>query len=275
MNILNAWFFICSPLVQVRRYKSSCSALPRFKTVQWVAALWCIFVSTEALSQQVAIASPISIPPYIFSDSDTGIQLDIVRESLIIAGHSLKVLYTSNNRGLSTLKTKKADGMINVPAGNSDLYYSESTIEYQNGVIALKKRNLELTQISDLRRYRVVGFQNASNYFGEAFKTMTQQNSRYDEVVNQLAQLNMLFKRRCDLIVMDHRIFNHYLNTHKEELGFEQKTVFYELLPPSPRYVAFHDKALRDSFNKGLTQLKESGRHQVIIDSYLRETDVP
>jgi polar amino acid transport system substrate-binding protein len=231
---------------------------------------FCIAFSTDSFSQPITIASPISIPPYVFSDSDTGIQLDIVRESLTIAGHSLKVMYASNNRGLNFLKAKVADGMINVPAGVPDLYYSASTIEYQNGVLALKSRKLVLSDVSDLQTLRIVGFQNASNYFGSEFKQLTQSNKNYDEVVNQLAQLNMLFKRRCDVVVMDHRIFNFHLNNNKTESGFDQETVFYNILPPSPRYVAFHNKALRDSFDKGLKELKASGRHQAIINSYLR-----
>lgn len=239
---------------------------------RWVTVLFCLLMSAQTLSQQVTIASSGSIPPYVYSESDNGIQLDIIREALTLSGHSLKIRYLSNNRGLSFLKTKNVDGVINVPAGISHLFYSDSTIEYQNGVTALKSSELKISEISDLQALRVVGFQNASNYFGAEFKAMSLKNDHYDEVVNQLAQLNMLFRNRCDAIVMDHRIYNYYFNTYKDELGFNQATVFYKILPPSPRYVAFHNEALRDSFNKGLQQLKESGRHQEIIDQYLHST---
>jgi len=257
---------------QIREYSG---IRRKIRHTRWVIGCFCLLASAQTLSQQVTIASSGSIPPYVYSESDTGIQLDIVREALTISGHTLKVMYLSNNRGLSFLKTKNVDGVINAPAGASDLYYSESTIEYQNGITVLKSRKLKISDISDLHALRVVGFQNASNYFGEEFKAMSQKNDHYDEVVNQLAQLNMLFRNRCDAIVMDSRIFDHYFNTYKEELGFNQATVFYKILPPSPRYVAFHNEALRDQFNKGLKQLKESGRHQAIIDSYLHQPYEP
>lgn len=239
--------------------------------IRWVTVFLCLFMSAQIHAQQLTLASSGSIPPYVYSESDTGIQLDIIREALTISGHTLKVMYLSNKRGLNFLKTKNVDGVINVPAGASDLYYSDSTIEYQNGITVLKNRNLKISDISDLHTLRVIGFQNASNYFGKEFKAMTQKNDHYDEVVNQLAQLNMLFRNRCDAIVMDHRIFDHYFNTYKNEPGFNQATVFYNILPPSPRYVAFHNEALRDQFNKGLKQLKNSGRYQAIINSYLHQ----
>lgn len=241
------------------------------RCIGWALTIWGVFFSSQTLSQQVTLASSISIPPYVIVESDTGIQLDIVRESLARSGHTLKVLYASNKRALSFLKTKNVDGMINVPSGTPGLYYSDSTIEYQNGIIALESRNLAIVEIQDLRDLRVVGFQNASNYFGSEFKAMTEQNQSYDEVVNQLAQLNMLFKQRCDAIVMDKRIFNYYHNTYMDELGFDKSTRFYNILPPSPRYVAFHDESLRDRFNAGLKELKASGRYQEIVNSYLNE----
>ena len=109
------------------------------KYIQVGVALCYLVVSDSLYAQQVFIASPISIPPYVFSESDTGIQIDIVKESLANAGHTPRLFYVSNNRGLNFLETKKADGAINAPAGIDGLYYSKSTIEYQNGVIALKR----------------------------------------------------------------------------------------------------------------------------------------
>ncbi|MFD2229857.1 substrate-binding periplasmic protein [Alkalimarinus sediminis] len=247
--------------------KQSASSLMRMNI--WLITVFCCLTThTQVHAQQVTISSSGSIPPYVFAETGTGIQLDIIREALSIAGHDLKVVYLSNNRGLSFLKTKHVDGVLNAPAGAAEYYYSDSTIEYQNGVTALKQKALNISSISDLQSLRLVGFQNASNYFGSEFKAMSQANSSYDEVVNQLAQLKLLFGKRCDAVVMDHRIFNYYLNAHSDKKGFDQETIFYDVLPPSPRYVAFHNKALRESFNEGLKALKASGRHQEIIEYY-------
>ncbi|UZE95016.1 substrate-binding periplasmic protein [Alkalimarinus alittae] len=256
--------------MQTRFFKTSITIRRQVQAFQVAIIFYCSLASGQSLSNQVTIASPISIPPYVFSGSDTGIQLDIVRESLISAGLTLKVIYASNNRGLDLLKTHYADGMINAPEGIPGLYYSEPLIEFLNGVVALKSRNLKLEQVSDLQPLRVVGFQNASNYFGRNFNTMSQTNKHYTEVVNQFAQINMLFQKRCDAIVIDQRIFNFYLKHYQEDgAGFNQDTLFYNILPPSPRYIAFHEQSLRDLFNKGLQQLKSSGRLQEIITSYL------
>lgn len=273
MSIFRSAFLMLTSASPIQRDTNTLMSSHRGITGRWFVAFFWLLASTQAFSQQVTISSSGTIPPYVFAESDTGIQLDIIREALSISGHSLKVVYLSNNRGLSFLKTKNVDGVINVPAGASNLYYSNSTIEYQNGVTALKARNLSISNISDLYPLSVVGFQNASNYFGDEFKTMTEESSRYDEVVNQLAQLKLLFNNRCDAVVMDYRIFSYYLSTYKSNHNFDQQTVFYDILPPSPRYVAFHDQALRDRFNNGLKALKASGRYKEIIEHYLPKTE--
>lgn len=273
MSLFHRALLVLTLISKIQRGREHSTSNHTIFHIRWVAVFLCLFASAQALSQQVTISSSGSIPPYVFAESNTGIQLDIIREALSISGYTLRVVYLSNNRGLSFLKTKNVDGVINVPAGAPDFYYSDSTIEYQNGVTALEQRELNITAISDLYALRVVGFQNASNYFGDEFKRMSETSPRYDEVVNQLAQLKLLFRNRCDAIVMDHRIFNYYLGANKNQLDFDKATVFYDILPPSPRYVAFHNKTLRDSFNKGLKALKASGRHQEIIEHYLHQAN--
>ena len=48
------------------------------------------------------------------------------------------------------------------------------------------------------------------------------------------------------------------------------KLAIHEVFPRVPAHVAFHNKKLRDEFNQGLAQIKKSGKHQAIIDQYIK-----
>ncbi len=228
--------------------------------------------SPLVFSDTVNIVSPNTIPPYVIRKSNSGIQLALVKASIANAGHTTKISYASNERSLNLLQAKSVDGMINVPPNIPNMFYSESIIEYQNGAVALKSNHLKITSISDLSPLRVVSFQNASKYFSAEYREMVSNNPRYDELVSQFSQLQMLFNQRCDVIVIDKRIFSYFKGLHKNEQGFDAPVIFYDILPPSPRLAAFNSKAMRDEFNAGLSKLKSSGRYQEIIDSYVDDT---
>lgn len=245
-----------------------CARMPfvfRCSTVIFISCL----LPRIALSDTVNIVSPHSIPPYVIEQSSRGIQLELIKASLLNAGHTAKISYASNKRSLNLLQTNYVDGMINVPHHISGLFYSESVIDYQNGAFTLKNSGLKLASISDLSTLRVIAFQNASKYFSIEYREMAFNNNRYEEVINQFAQLHRLFNQRCDVIVMDKRIFTYFWALHQKEKGFDAPVIFYDILPPSPRLAAFNSEILRDEFNVGLAELKASGRYEEIIDSYV------
>lgn len=231
------------------------------------SVLW----SSIVFSDTVNIVSPYSIPPYVIQQSNNGIQLEIVKESLLNVGYTTKISYASNKRSLNLLQTKYVEGMINVPHKIPGIFYSEPVVKYQNGVFYLNNRNFNIETVSDLSKLRVVAFQNASKYFGPEYLDMVINNTRYDEVVDQLSQLQMLFNHRCDVIVMDKRIFTYFWSLHKKEEGFDASVVFADIISPTPRLVAFNSENMRDDFNAGLAKLKASGRYQKIIDSYVND----
>ena len=49
-----------------------------------------------------------------------------------------------------------------------------------------------------------------------------------------------------------------------------QAVRFHPIFPPTEYFVAFRDKALRDSFNRGLKRLRDSGEYRRIEARYAR-----
>ena len=64
--------------------------------------------------------------------------------------------------------------------------------------------------IDDLIGKKVLGFQNASKFVGKEFSNFTKNNKKYSEVIQQVAQVNHLYKKNFDVIISDKLIFIYY-----------------------------------------------------------------
>lgn len=241
-----------------------------------IVAIGFIGTTFHLSAKELTLATSLSIPPYIIKETESGIQLEIVREALKLKGHTLKKMsYVSNNRVLRMLQLKQVDGVINIPPNVPNAFYSDMIIEYENVAISLEEKGFQIKSIADLSDKRITGFQNASKFLGAEFGAMAKANRRYSEVVNQFAQVDQLFRKRTDVVIGDKRIFlyfrEQYRNTANTVGDASLPIVTFDVLPFSPRKAAFHDEALRDDFNEGLQALRESGRYQGLIDSFMKD----
>ncbi|WP_411992044.1 hypothetical protein [Agarivorans sp. DSG3-1] len=209
-------------------------------------------------AKTITLATSKSIPPYIIKNSQSGIQLDIIKQAFELAGHQVdQVIFTSNIRAEKMLKQQAVDAIVNAPNTVQHSFLSDPVIFYHNVAISLSSQDVDLQQISQLAKYKLLAFQNAKKYLGEQYANAVAHAKSYTEVANQYAQLERLYRGQVDVIIMDKRIFA-YLN--KQRLK-EKKTVeevrFHTIFEPSPRLLGFHQAALRDQFNLGLKRLND------------------
>lgn len=99
---------------------------------------------------------------------------------------------------------------------------------------------------------------------------MAETNPGYKEIADQKNQIGMFFLKRTDVIVLDHRIFK-YFRTKLKNIPTEQDVTFHKLFAPSAYRSAFREKKIRDVFNRGLKDLRSSGRYEEIIRTYVKE----
>jgi len=97
---------------------------------------------------------------------------------------------------------------------------------------------------------------------------MVRKNTKYQEIANQKNQIAMLFARRTDLIVLDRKIFK-YHRSRLKNVDTNQAVTFHEIFEPSSFKIAFSNEKIRDIFNSGLSELRESGKYDKIIESYI------
>lgn len=234
-------------------------------------ALCCIQWMPVASAAEVQIVFGDSLAPFSDPKTGRGVEIDIIREALKAAGHTLKPRFVPQARVPLTLSQGQVDGAATltpdsgVPAAYSDVY-----IHYRDIVVTPQDRLTAPHDVAQLAGLRVVGFQNAAQYLGPAFAAMAKSNPRYVEQANQLSQVRMLFAGHADAIVIEHRIFA-YQQARLVQSEFRERPFAVSTSEPFadiPYQVAFRDAAMRDDFNAGLQRIRKSGVLATIEANY-------
>ncbi|UTH74911.1 ABC transporter substrate-binding protein [Chromobacterium sp. IIBBL 290-4] len=244
--------------------------------------LICLFAALPALCAPVLrVAFSSQRPPFSFYDDkqgDTGIEVDIMRAALNKMGYELKPIIVPNSRLILEVAKGKADIASAVHEHGADrpgLYLSDGMVEYDNIVIAKKKRRLSIRSLTDLMQHDFVIWQHGWQDLGEPFRAAFQpdRNGRfranYHETANQESQCKMFWANRTELIVIDRTVFSWYRKKLEASMPTGEDLSFFPLFPQATQYpAAFRSMALRDRFNQELKALRKSGEYQRIVSRY-------
>ncbi|GGY49916.1 hypothetical protein GCM10011297_23720 [Bacterioplanes sanyensis] len=230
----------------------------------------CLALTSASYGDTIRVAVGMALAPYVIAEEDTGFELEIVREALASQGHTLVPVYVSFRRVPELLKQQQVQAAITVTRATvgDEAYLSAPYIRYHNVAIALAKHQLALSSQQDLAKHRILAFQNAHRYLGPDYYRSIQQSPDYQEIARQAAQVTMLFGERVDVIVLDINIFNYY-RQQQNYVGAEQPVDIFPLFEPVNYQMAFSRRQWRDDFDRGIAELKRTGRYQQLIESYL------
>jgi len=216
------------------------------------------------------MAVGLALPPYNIPETNSGMELEIVREALKLKGYDIVPKYVPFARVKRELKNHTVDGALTItPDSGIEAFYSDRHIICQNVAVSLKKNNFNIRSIPDLKDKSVLAFQDATIYLGRDFAAMAGQNTDYREIAKQQLQINLLYSNRVDTVVLDENIF-YYHRMKNDMVDISQPIDIWRIFPPSPFNVAFIDKTVRDDFNEGLKELRESGRYDEIVQKYIK-----
>lgn len=208
-------------------------------------------------------------PPHMSAATQTGLDIDIARAALARAGHAVTLNFMPLNRAFASLQAGKADVMLpyfNQP--QEGLYLSQPYLHYRPTVFAhANAKEVRVSTLSDLARYRVATFQGARGYFGPAFVAAVEQSPDYSEVQNMGSLVDMLGFKRVQVVVLDYWIFQHYYRDKRHSYPLR---ALEEVIPAVPAVAVFNDRALRDAFDRGLGMLKETGEYETLLVYYQR-----
>jgi len=228
------------------------------------------FVGFSSIAQAAEIKVGQGIlPPYGIKESNSGIEVDIVRAALAKKGHTITVRFVPFGRVGKDFTDGKIDAANTLTSSSGvKAEYSDSHIAYQNVATTLKDGGPKIATIADLSAYKVVAFAKASIFLGSDFAKMAAGNKKYREVADQATQNKLLMAGRTQAVVGDIRIFQYYNKQIKDQIELKE-VIFNKIFEPTNYSVAFKDAKIRDDFNAGLKELRDSGEYDKIIAKYV------
>jgi len=242
----------------------------------FAAALALLLVQGQVQAAEITMAFGEKIPPFCFPETDSGIELEVMREALAYRGHVLKPRYYSFARVPVAFKAGEVDAAMTDLGEDMSAWgahYGNPAVWYDNVFISLKERNLVIHKPEDLRGLSVISFVGAAKRYPEWLDGV-RKAGRYYEQNDQALQVLTLDRGRYDLVLSDRNIFRYFTLQLKLNKTFKPKPVvehsFAKLNMMDYRPI-FRDATVRDDFNAGLRFLKESGRFQAIYQKYLSD----
>ncbi|QSX36959.1 substrate-binding periplasmic protein [Shewanella sedimentimangrovi] len=218
---------------------------------------------------EVVIGSALNRPPYILEDSESGLELEIVRAALKASGFDARFKFYSQKRlQLYYMKDRIEAAMsVNAAAGLSG-YPSDYYIYYQDVAVTLASRQLKFSELNQLQGYSLVAYEGAQYMLGEKFQRLSNKTI-YREVEPQELQNRMLYLGRIDVAVADKYVFLANNKFVGPDIDSTQPLQFHEVFPRAPYLVMFHNSVVRDAFNRGLAEIRKNGEYDRLVKQFL------
>lgn len=226
---------------------------------------------TDSQKKVYKIATDTTFPPFEFQDDNqqyVGIDIDILAEIAKDQGFEYELQPLGFNAAVAALESSQADGVIAGMSITEDRQkkYDFSEAYYDSGVVmAIKADNEEIKSYEDLKGKKVAvknGTEGAT--FAESIKDQYGFNLAYfDESPYMYEEVKTGNSAACfeDYPVMGYNISKG--NGLKMVTGMEKGSSYGFAVMKGK------NAELLDMFNKGLENLKSSGKYQEILDKYI------
>lgn len=220
--------------------------------------------------QSIEMVAGLPKPPFIIDENGAGLQLDLIRQAFTSVNYSVNFSHVPAGRSITSFKRFNADGITLLPQDYNypSIYVSKPYISYQNVAVSLADNNFIIDQVTGLKGKSIIAFQNAKKFMGSEYNTSVGYASTYREFSDQIKQINMLFSRRIEVIILDVSIFKHFIKSH---VGGRYDQIFniHYIFEERDYAAGFRNKAYRDLFDSGIINIKEQGIYQQVIERYM------
>jgi polar amino acid transport system substrate-binding protein len=247
-----------------------CLAYSKTLTVRFATILLTLPVIFSVAADNLQVAASWAKPPYIIPHNHSGFEIELITEVFKDLNHGVTFVYMPYEQSVEMLQRKNTDVTLtlNNLSGINSKYLSDVYILYQNAALSLKSKNLPIRNIQNLSKYRVVGFQSASEVLGVDFAGAIEKNKQYIEIADQMQQVGLLLNEQVDVIIIDLNIFP-YVSLKLTGTDQFDKVTVHPLFPPSPYSAGFKDIVLMKQFNQALGKYVSSGRYEVLKAKYI------
>ncbi len=231
---------------------------------------FCLGLATEAAAED-KVAFGTSRPPYVMQDASTGISVELFKRVFGKLDRPFIPKYVGNVRMERMLSNGEIDIAVEVKKTDPRMFYSKEFVSYQNFIIVRQTDKARISAFADLAGKSVCTWQQADEHLGREFQEAMESFS-YHEFVDQEAQVRVFLGGRCNVIVIDEKIFKYWVERLRGDPVFAKRIVstdfFYQPVPGQSKnvfYVGFRDGDLRNRFDRELDVLKANGKYDEIL----------
>ncbi len=225
--------------------------------------------------EEITVAFGNALAPWVMPATNNGIIIDIITEALEPAGYKVVPIYYPYLRRITQYRNGSVDAASDINVNtmteeNLAGFLSDDAYTYENFAFALKIKGYKFKHLSELGNLSLLSWQGAIAHIGNEYAKMATNNPYYFETNRQESQIQMLFLKRVDVVQLDEKIFD-YFRSKVEQNGIVDTTEEVDRFPlfgASSNGFLFHDKKIRDEFNRQLQRLKDSGRYAEILNRY-------
>ncbi len=198
-----------------------------------------------------------------------GIDIDVATAVLRRMGYEVKLEFMGLKRAQREVLLGRVDAMTPTFSAKdmAGFYISSPSVEYKPTIFSLKENQYIPQVLLDLQGHSIVTFQDAPGYFDDDFLYLAN-TQFYQEMADMGIIPELIVKGRYDFAVLDYYIFYYYYRLHDKQ---RNTAIFdeHQLIDPVTASVAFHDKALRDEFNRALIEFYRDGSYKQVLARYL------
>jgi polar amino acid transport system substrate-binding protein len=185
----------------------------------------------------------------------------------------MRPVFVERDAVAGLLRQNKADaaqrGTSALRDGEGVYYASQPTLPYRNVAVTLKRLNLGVYSVADLRNKSVISFPGARQFLGAEYDAIVKHNPHYVELLDEQGKLGLLLDGSAQVYVGDVNLFNWLLGS----VPNPPEAVVHHIFLPTRLVInnaVFRDARVRDDFNAGLQAIQENGLYQQIVHRYIK-----
>jgi len=229
-----------------------------------------VLTSLSGHCEKVVMVFGQSLAPYIIEESNTGVELSIIKEALAFEGHELVPVYTELGRVAFMLDHNKVDAAhryIKKDKNNSSIFYGDVTVEYHDVFFTLDERDITIRKPGDIQKHTLLSFQGAKKHYPRWLP----ESYNHSQTSTQINQVKLLQLGLVDIVLSDKNIFSYNSELYRLSSDEIIKNMRMHIFTSPYKYnPVFKSKEIAKAFNRGLKKLKDSGRYDEIIAKTLQ-----
>jgi polar amino acid transport system substrate-binding protein len=230
--------------------------------------------STTSIAQQVIKVGVGNFPPFFIESDKKGIFIEIIDEIFKqLPQYKVEYKFMSNHRIFHEINNGTSiDVACNVFLNSKlNAYLSEPLFRFRDVAVSKRSAQLDINNISDLQGKSIAAYQGATDFLGDEFKKMANENSEYSEHAHPKDTTQLMLSGKKDIRIGDINIFWYDLNSkyYNKDAGVDHSNFkVHYLWPFIYSHMAFKDESLKNAVNEVIKELKRNGSIEKIYSKY-------